>query len=82
MVTFEFSDQNDLLYQINRNIIPEEVINRIYFIWNCDVHSCYNLGVNVCNVRIGSLFWADDFVLIANNDYELQLMLDQSLVGP
>ncbi len=35
-----------------------------------------NLGVNVCNVRIGSLFWADDIVLIANNDWELQQMLD------
>ena len=35
-----------------------------------------NLGVRVCNVRIGSLFWADDIVLIANDEYELQRMLD------
>jgi len=36
----------------------------------------HKLGINVCNVRIGSLFWADDIVLIANNEYELQQMLD------
>lgn len=35
-----------------------------------------NLGVNVCDVQIGTLFWADDVVLIADNKSELQNMLD------
>jgi len=36
----------------------------------------HKLGVNICDVRIGNLFWADDIVLIANNEHELQKMLD------
>ena len=35
-----------------------------------------NLGVNICDVQIGTLFWADDVVLIADNKSELQKMLD------
>ena len=36
----------------------------------------HKLGVNVCNVRVGSLFWADDIVLIADNEHDLQKMLN------
>jgi len=35
-----------------------------------------NMGVNICDVQIGCLFWADDVVLIANDERELQKMLD------
>ena len=36
----------------------------------------HKLGVNVCNVRVGSLFWADGIVLIADNEHDLQKMLN------
>lgn len=35
-----------------------------------------NTGVNICDVQIGCLFWADDVVLIAKDEKELQKMLD------
>ncbi|XP_072025104.1 uncharacterized protein [Amphiura filiformis] len=35
-----------------------------------------NIGVNVNKVNMGCLFWADDVVLLANDDFELQRMLD------
>lgn len=35
-----------------------------------------NIGVHVNGVHIGCLFWADDVVLLANDDFELQKMLD------
>jgi hypothetical protein len=31
-----------------------------------------NLGVRICDVQIGCLFWADDVVLMANDEVELQ----------
>lgn len=34
------------------------------------------LGVRVCNVQIGCLFWADDVVLISEDGFELQKMLN------
>ena len=36
----------------------------------------HDIGVNICNVKISSLFWADDIVLLANDERELQFMLD------
>ena len=35
-----------------------------------------SLGVRICDIQIGSLFWADDVVLIAEDKNELQKMLD------
>ena len=35
-----------------------------------------NTGVNICNIKINCLLWADDVVLIADNAHELQKMLD------
>ena len=35
-----------------------------------------SLGVCICDIQIGSLFWADDVVLIAEDKNELQKMLD------
>ena len=35
-----------------------------------------NVGVRICDVQIGCLFWADDVVLIAEDRAELQKMLD------
>lgn len=34
------------------------------------------VGVRICNVQMGPLFWADDVVLIADNSADLQRMLD------
>ena len=36
----------------------------------------HKLGIQFCNVQMGSLFWADDIVLLANDEHELQRMLD------
>ena len=35
----------------------------------------HDVGVRIHNIRVGSLFWADDVVLIANDEQELQKML-------
>ena len=35
-----------------------------------------NVGVYIDKVNVGCLFWADDVVLLANDDFELQRMLD------
>ena len=35
-----------------------------------------SIGVSTCNVQTGCLFWADDVVLLANSEKELQRMLD------
>jgi hypothetical protein len=35
-----------------------------------------NVGINVCNVKISCLFWADDVVLIADNEQDLIHMLN------
>ena len=36
----------------------------------------YDVGIHIMGVNIKCLFWADDVVLIANNDYDLQRMLN------
>ena len=36
----------------------------------------HNVGVSICNVNISCLFWADDVVLIAENEDDLNRMLD------
>jgi hypothetical protein len=33
-------------------------------------------GIQICDVPISCLFWADDVVLLANDEKELQKMLD------
>ena len=38
--------------------------------------SSQNVGVNICNVNISCLFWADDVVLIAENEKDLNHMLN------
>jgi len=35
----------------------------------------HDLGVRIHNVNVGSLFWADDVVLLANDENELNKML-------
>ena len=35
----------------------------------------HDVGVRIHNVCVGSLFWADDVVLLANNENELNRML-------
>ncbi|XP_071959459.1 uncharacterized protein [Antedon mediterranea] len=34
------------------------------------------MGIEICNVQLSGLFWADDVVLLANDERELQEMLD------
>ena len=34
------------------------------------------VGVRICNVQTGCLFWADDVILIADNNKDLQTMLN------
>ena len=36
----------------------------------------HDLGVRIHNVCMGSLFWADDVVLMANDENELNKLLD------
>ena len=36
----------------------------------------HNVGVSICNVNTSCLFWADDVVLIAENEDDLNRMLD------
>ena len=36
----------------------------------------HDVGVRIHNVCVGSLFWADDVVLLANNENELNRMLN------
>ena len=36
----------------------------------------HDVGVKINHVKISSLFWADDIVLLANDELELQKLLD------
>ena len=36
----------------------------------------HEVGVRIHNIRVGSLFWADDVVLLANDEHELNRMLE------
>ena len=61
---------------VKQGCVLSSVLFYIYIHQFTKLLNDHKLGVNVCNVRVGSLFWADDIVLIVDNEHDLQKMLD------
>ena len=69
------TDFFDVSVGVKQGCVLSPVLFSIFINEFTKVLKKHDIGVRIHNVCVGSLFWADDIVLIANDESELNIML-------
>ena len=70
------TDLFDVSEGVKQGCVLSPVLFCIFIYEFTKVLEKHEVGVRIHNIRVGSLFWADDVVLLANDEHELNRMLD------